>query len=154
MTWEMPNQKPTESNARNVVVFNRFSNFLGQFDIDPRILDKREVKITRQAILVIQAMTDFDRKNVIKDIYKIIDNPKRASLTKHRRNPFWRLARNIYPFRTYHFLILYRISDSGSVVIEEIMLDSNLHGSKLESKKTKNYVVRCKKRNKIPLFRR
>ncbi|MDF5144379.1 hypothetical protein P3609_26730, partial [Vibrio parahaemolyticus] len=104
MTWEMPNQKPTESNARNVVVFNRFSNFLGQFDID--------------------------RKNVIKDIYKIIDNPKRASLTKHRRNPFWRLARNIDPFRTYHFLILYRISDSGSVVIEEIMLDSNLHGSK------------------------
>ncbi|WP_229617215.1 hypothetical protein [Vibrio parahaemolyticus] len=71
MTWEMPNQKPTESNARNVVVFNRFSNFLGQFDIDPRILDKREVKITRQAILVIQAMTDFDRKSVIKDIYKL-----------------------------------------------------------------------------------
>ncbi|EIA9323699.1 hypothetical protein K7103_000557, partial [Vibrio parahaemolyticus] len=85
MTWEILNQKPTESNARDVVVLNRFSNFLGQFDIDPRILDKREVKITRQAILVIQAMTDFDRKNVIKDIYKIIDNPKRASLTKHRR---------------------------------------------------------------------
>ncbi|HGS5848566.1 TPA: hypothetical protein ACMD2S_000996 [Vibrio parahaemolyticus] len=103
MTWEILNQKPTESNARDVVVLNRFSNFLGQFDIDPRILDKREVKITRQAILVIQAMTDFDRKNVIKDIYKIIDNPKRASLTKHRRNPFWRLARNIDPFRTYHF---------------------------------------------------
>ncbi|NCG44760.1 hypothetical protein GWK94_00060, partial [Vibrio parahaemolyticus] len=93
ITWEILNQKPTESNARDVVVLNRFSNFLGQFDIDPRILDKREVKITRQAILVIQAMTDFDRKNVIKDIYKIIDNPKRASLTKHRRNPFWRLAR-------------------------------------------------------------
>ena len=36
--------------------------------------------------------------------------------------------------QTAHFLILYRISDSGSVVIEEIMLDSNLHGSKLESK--------------------
>ncbi|MDF4410795.1 hypothetical protein P3385_00960 [Vibrio parahaemolyticus] len=71
MTWELPNQKPTESNARNVVVFNRFSNFLGQFDIDSRILDKREVKITRQAILVIQVMTDFDRKNVIKDIYKL-----------------------------------------------------------------------------------
>lgn len=137
MTWEMPNQKPTESNARNVIVFNRFSNCLGQFDIDPRILDKREVKITRQAILVIQARTDFDRKNVIKDIYKIIDNPKRASLTKHRRNPFWRLARNIDPFRTYHFLILYRISDSGSVVIEEIMLDSNLHGSKVRVKKNK-----------------
>ncbi|EHH1045588.1 hypothetical protein J7G15_002862, partial [Vibrio parahaemolyticus] len=62
MTWEILNQKPTESNARDVVVLNRFSNFLGQFDIDPRILDKREVKITRQAILVIQAMTDFDRK--------------------------------------------------------------------------------------------
>ncbi|HHX8509461.1 MULTISPECIES: hypothetical protein [Vibrio] len=148
MTWEILNQKPTESNARDVVVLNRFSNFLGQFDIDPRILDKRDVKITRQAILVIQAMTDFDRKNVIKDIYKIIDNPKRASLTKHSRNPFWRLARNIDPFRAYHFLILYRISDSGSVVIEEIMLDSKLHGSKLESKKQRTMLYDVRKETK------
>ncbi|MGY0617046.1 hypothetical protein [Vibrio sp. FJH11] len=144
MTWEILSKNPTESNARDVVVLNRFSDFLNQFGINPKILDKREVKITRQAILVIKAMTDFDRKNVINDIYKIIDSPRKSSLTTHRRNPFWRVARNMTPFRNYHFLILYRISDNGSVVIEEIMIDAQLHGSRVKPKnqRTMLYDVR------------
>lgn len=145
MTWEILNKIPTESNARDIVVLNKFSDFLKQFGINPKILDKREVKITRQAILVIKAMTDFDRKNVIGDIYKIIDSPRKASLTSHRRNPFWRVARNVNPFRNYHFLILYRISDKGDVVIEEIMIDSKLHGSKLAPKQQRTLLYNVKK---------
>jgi len=153
MTWKMLNKTPTESNARDVFVLNRISDYISSLGINPKILSDKDINITRQAILVIKSMTGFDRKNVMKDIYKIIKNPHKSSLIKHRVNPFWRIARNINPFTNYHFLILYRVSDIGSIVIEEIMIDNELHGSKLKSKQQRTMLYDVRKKRFIAAFR-
>ncbi len=147
MTWKMLDKAPTESNARDVFVLNRTSDYISLLGINPKFLSDKNIHITRQAILVIKSMTDFDRKNVIDDIYKIINNPNKSSLIKHRVNPFWRIARNMNPFTSYHFLILYRISDIGSIVIEEIMIDNELHGSKLKSKQQRTMLYDVRKKS-------
>ncbi|EIU7612192.1 hypothetical protein L3I75_001067 [Vibrio vulnificus] len=134
MTWKLINQNPTVSNARDVIPINESCSHLAKLGINPKILGDGEINLTRQALMAFKLMTDFDKKNVIKDIKYVIKNPNSACLVKHKANPFWRIARNINPFKNYHFMIIYRLTDSGTIVIEDIVLDTSLHGRRVESK--------------------
>ncbi|OZT82239.1 hypothetical protein CIK04_27160 [Vibrio sp. 03_296] len=82
MTWKLINQNPTVSNARDVIPINESCSHLAKLGINPKILGDGEINLTRQALMAFKLMTDFDKKNVIKDIKYVIKNPNSACLDK------------------------------------------------------------------------
>ncbi|QLE84787.1 hypothetical protein FLM48_06630 [Shewanella sp. Scap07] len=88
-----------------------------------------KVKFTCQALAMLAKLNDFDQQMVIKDIFSVYHHPNAPSSVKHSRNPFRRLWRTKYPFRTYHFLIRYEQASSG-INIEDILFDKQLSGPK------------------------
>lgn len=86
-------------------------------------------QITHQALLMLASLNDYDQQQVMKEIDYITRYPSTTYSTKHSLNPFRRIYRTRYPFRSYHYLIQYQTTAAGLVVIDEILFDKALSGA-------------------------
>ena len=73
-------------------------------------------------LLMLASLNDYDQQQVMKEIEYVTRYPSTTYSTKHSLNPFRRIYRTRYPFRSYHYLIEYRTAANGQVVIDEIFL--------------------------------
>ncbi|MEH8018942.1 hypothetical protein MN202_16995 [Rheinheimera muenzenbergensis] len=87
-------------------------------------------QLTHQALLMLASLNDYDQQQVMKEIEYVTRYPSTTYSTKHSLNPFRRIYRTRYPFRSYHYLIEYRTAANGQVVIDEIFFDKTLAGEK------------------------
>ncbi len=92
------------------------------------------IKITRQALLMLSSLNDYDQKKVVKEIYFVTKHPSAHSSLKHSSVPGLRLYKTKYPFRSYHYLITYFTNSDGSVVVHDINFDNALLGKKLDAR--------------------
>jgi hypothetical protein len=81
-----------------------------------------------QALRMLCALNDFDRRKVAEDLLEIARHPNRLDADTGRKNWFQRLLPSRYPFRGYHYKIRYAITPGQPVVIVDIYLDTNLLG--------------------------
>lgn len=88
-----------------------------------------KVKFTCQALAMLAQLNDYDQNMVAKEIEKICAHPNATNALKHSRNPFRRLWRTQYPFRSYHYLIKYDLQDK-KINIADILFDEQLKGAK------------------------
>ena len=79
---------------------------------------------------MLASLNDYDVQQVMKEIDYVTHNPNTTYSTKHSLNPLRRLYRWRYPFRSYHYLIDYRTTTDNRVVINDILFDQALTGSK------------------------
>ncbi|MCS4309112.1 hypothetical protein M2404_003475 [Rheinheimera pacifica] len=90
-------------------------------------------QLTHQALLMLASLNDYDQQQVMKEIEYVTRYPSTTYSTKHSLNPFRRIYRTRYPFRSYHYLIEYRTAANGQVVIDEIFFDKTLTGENVNS---------------------
>ncbi len=86
-----------------------------------------KVKFNCQSLAMLAQFNDYDQYMVEKDILHICAHPNSKNALKHSRNPFRRLWRTKYPFRTYHFLIIYEVQ-ANRINISDILFDEQLQG--------------------------
>ncbi|WP_445767035.1 hypothetical protein [Rheinheimera sp.] len=100
-------------------------------------------QLTHQALLMLASLNDYDQQQLMKEIDYVTRNPHTTFSTKHSLNPLRRLYRWRYPFRSYHYLIDYRTTANSQVVINDILFDQALYGSKTNSaaERTMLYLV-------------
>jgi mRNA-degrading endonuclease RelE of RelBE toxin-antitoxin system len=86
-----------------------------------------KVKFTCQALAMLAQLNDYDQTMVENEIKQICANPNSINAVKHSRNPFRRLWRTKYPFRSYHYLVAYTYKDN-QINISDILFDRKLQG--------------------------
>ncbi|MDP5138470.1 hypothetical protein ORJ04_21205 [Rheinheimera baltica] len=101
-------------------------------------------QLTHQALIMLASLNDYDQQQVMKEIDYVTRYPSTTYSTKHSLNPFRRLYRSRYPFRSYHYLVEYKTTGSGQVVINDIYFDRSLYGAKQHyaAERTMLYSVR------------
>lgn len=87
-------------------------------------------QLTHQALLMLASLNDYDQQQVMKEIDYVTRYPSSTYSTKHSLNPFRRIYRTRYPFRSYHYLLEYKANSAGQVVIDDIYFDRNVLGTK------------------------
>ncbi len=107
-----------------------------------------KVKFTCQALAMLAQFNDYDQKMVEKDIQHICTHPNAENSIKHSRNPFRRLWRTKYPFRTYHFLIVYEVKAS-IINIDDILFDEQLQGTKTNNSAERTMLYQVKRQSSI-----
>lgn len=88
-------------------------------------LDKKLV-LGDEAFRMLCALNDFDRLKVADDLLDIANNPNRLDADTGRQNWFQRLQRSRYPFKKYHYKVMYAIRPGKPVLIVDIFLDVDL----------------------------
>ncbi|WDE08252.1 hypothetical protein SG34_014220 [Thalassomonas viridans] len=88
-----------------------------------------KTQFTQQALAMLSSLNDYDQYEVLKEIVFISANPSTTSSVKHSLNPFNRIYRTKYPFRQYHYLIVYKTTTDNKVVITDVLFDFQLKGS-------------------------
>lgn len=109
-----------------------------------RTLDKKLV-LGDQALRMLCALNDFDRRKVADELLDIANHPKRLDADTGRRNWFQRLLPTRYPFKGYHYKIRYAIEPGKPVVIVDIYLDKELLGPDLPDSMQRNALYRVAK---------
>lgn len=102
-----------------------------------RLLDKKLV-LGDEALRMLRALNDFDRRKVADELLEIAKHPNRLDAGTGRKNWFQRLLPTRYPFRGYHYKIRYAIMPGQPVVIVDIFLDKTLLRSKLPNPMQRN----------------
>ncbi|MPW27714.1 hypothetical protein F9L16_01695 [Agarivorans sp. B2Z047] len=131
MTWKYTGK----TSAFKHLKFDGRTNCALDYGLDPSLFKRGAVCLYQQAVVMLASLNRYDQQQVMKEIYHITKNPKSASSVKHSRNPFTFLYRSRYPFRNYHYLIKYKQSTDGEVVIEDILYDYLLHGRNQSQRK-------------------
>lgn len=88
----------------------------------------KKLQFTRQALLMLANLNDYDQSQVLKEIDYINRYPSSDYSIRHSLNPFRRIYRTKYPFQSYHYLIEYKTTPSGEVVVDDILFDKSLTG--------------------------
>ena len=73
--------------------------------------------ITKQALAMLASLNQFDQQKVVKEIAFVCNNPNSCSSANHSRLPFKRFYRSKDQFRSYHYLIDFKINADNQVVI-------------------------------------
>lgn len=110
------------------------------------LLTSHLVKLNLLTKHLLSQLNDYDLKMVCADIIKICADPNVNNSIKHSRNPLRRLWRTKYPFRNYHFLIQYMLTD-GMINIDDILFDSQLHGAKSNFSAERTMLYEVKRRS-------
>jgi len=92
-----------------------------------RELDRR-VTLNDQALRMLCALNDFDRRKVANELLDIARYPNRLEADVGRKNWFQRLFKTRYPFRGYHYMIQYGIDKNQKVTVSDIFFDKELLG--------------------------
>ncbi|MGD1393493.1 hypothetical protein ACP6IB_11200 [Vibrio harveyi] len=148
MTWEFIGRKDAFD---YITVNNRSAVELDQFlsrkiTIPTSLFSAKKINISRQALLMLASLNEYDQKQVVKEMYFVSANPSAKSVVRHKRNPLVRIFRSTYPFKNYHYLITCILKD-GVVVIHDIAFDAELHGVRIgknSSQRSQMYHVRKK----------
>lgn len=125
MTWKYEGKTSAFAHLK----FDHRSNCALDYGLDPKLFLRGPVCLTHQAVVMLSSMNSYDQQQVMKEIYYLIANPTNPASLKHSRNPFTYLWRTRYPFRNYHYLICYKRTGLGEVVIDEIFYDHRLPGN-------------------------
>ncbi|MGF1726533.1 hypothetical protein [Photobacterium nomapromontoriensis] len=143
MTWKFAGRTDAfdsfSVNNRSVKGLETFLSGL----ISPSLFSSKKINISRQALIMLASMNEYDQKQVVKEMYYVSANPSSQSVVRHKKNPLIRIYRTKYPFKNYHYLITCMLKQ-GEVVIHDIAFDERLHGSKIEKnshQRTKMYHV-------------
>jgi hypothetical protein len=107
-------------------------------------LDKKLV-LGDQALQMLCALNDFDRRKVADELLEIAKHPNRLDADTGRKNWFQRLLPSRYPFRGYHYKIRYAITPGQPVLIVDIFLDQDLLRTKLPDAMQRNALYRVDK---------
>lgn len=107
-----------------------------------------KVKFNCQSLAMLAQFNDYDVRMVEKDILHICAHPNAENSLKHSRNPFRRLWRTKYPFRTYHFLIEYEVQAS-IINISDIFFDEQLQGKKINLSAERTMLYQVKRQTNI-----
>ncbi len=91
-----------------------------------------------QAIKMLATMYSYDQEMVLKEIRQIIRFPYNQSSTGFSRNFFRRIYRYKIPYKHYHFLIRYRTDTNHKVLIDDILFDYQLPGSRDNSSRERS----------------
>lgn len=94
-------------------------------------LDRRLV-LNDQALRMLCALNDFDRRKVSEELLDIARYPNQIEADVGRKNWFKRLLKTRYPFNGYHYKISYGIENDRRVVISDVFFDKELLGPKTE----------------------
>ncbi|MGY0617040.1 hypothetical protein [Vibrio sp. FJH11] len=149
MTWEFSGR----NEAFEYIEFNKKSiseieEFLGKrIKLDLSLFSHKKLNLSRQALLMLASMNEYDQKQVVKEMYFVAANPNAKSVVRHKLNPLLRIFRTRYPFKNYHYLLTCMLKD-GKVVIHDIAFDEKLHGielSKSAHQRTQMYHVQKRK---------
>ncbi|SBS28193.1 hypothetical protein MSP8886_01085 [Marinomonas spartinae] len=112
---------------------------------NPADLMSARIFISRQALAMLASLNHFDQQKVIKEIAFVCNNPNSCSSTKHSLMPFKRFYRTKDQFRSYHYLIDFKITKNDQVVIHDIYLDQTLVGPKSRHRLERNMLYNVKR---------
>ncbi|MGR5209047.1 hypothetical protein ACPV4A_00755 [Vibrio rotiferianus] len=148
MTWEFIERK---DGFDYITVNNKSANELEKFlskriSFPVSLFNTKKINISRQALVMLSSLNEYDQKQVVKEIYFVSANPNAKSVVRHKRNPLLRIFRTTYPFKNYHYLITCVLKD-GKVVIHDIAFDETLHGANVSvhsKQRTQMYHVQKK----------
>jgi len=106
------------------------SQTLKEYDIEFNLADitNLNVFVTKQALAMLQHLNMFDQRQVMKEICHVNRYPNSCSSTKHSIKPFRRLFRTKNQFRSYHYLIEFKIDNNDQVIIHDIYFDQDISG--------------------------
>ncbi|MED5526625.1 MAG: hypothetical protein VX447_17980 [Pseudomonadota bacterium] len=85
------------------------------------------VKLKHQAFQMLCSLNDFDRLKVVEEIVSICKNPSAPDVSVQRKNAFQRLRRSQYPFKGYHYLVMFAVASPG-IIIDDVFFDRKLLG--------------------------
>lgn len=105
----------------------------------------RKMQLTRQALLMLASLNDYDQAQVLKEIDYVTRYPSSSHSLRHSRNPFRRIYRTRYPFQSYHYLIEYKTTPSGEVVVDDILFDKRMVGKKPHSSAERTMLYEVKR---------
>lgn len=88
----------------------------------------RNIQLTRQSLLMLASLNDYDQAQVLKEIDHVIRYPGTPHSVRHSLNPFRRVYRTRHPFQSYHYLIEYKTTPAGEIVIDDILFDQRMVG--------------------------
>ncbi|ANZ11931.1 alpha/beta hydrolase [Vibrio parahaemolyticus] len=129
MTWEFIERKEAfDYIGLNNKSVNEIEQFLhGRVRISAALFSNKKLYLSRQSLIMLASLNEYDQKQVIKEMYFLSSNPSAPSVVRHKRNPLLRIFRTRYPFKNYHYLLTCTLRD-GKVVIHDIAFDRQLHG--------------------------
>jgi hypothetical protein len=113
----------------------------------------RKVNFSCQSLAMLAQFNDYDQHMVEKDIVHLCAHPNAENALKHSRNPFRRLWRTKYPFRTYHFLIIYEVHGS-TINIGDIFFDKQLQGTKANYSAERTMLYQVERQNNMTYTKR
>ncbi len=145
MTWEFSGRNEAFEHIQfNNKSIKEMGLFLGdKIKLDLSLFSQRKLTLSRQALLMLVSLNEYDQKQVIREMYFVTANPNAKSVVRHKRNPLLRIFRTTYPFKNYHYLLTCALKQ-GKVVIHDIAFDEQLHGKKITqhaSQRTQMYHV-------------
>lgn len=88
----------------------------------------RKMQLAHQALLMLASLNDYDQAQVLKEIDFVTRYPSSPHSLRHSLNPFRRIYRTQYPFQSYHYLIQYKTTPAGEVIIDDILFDKAMVG--------------------------
>lgn len=88
----------------------------------------RSVVLNDQALRMLCALNDFDRRKVAEELLGVAQYPNQVEADTGRKNWFQRLLRTKYPFKGYHYKIRYAVEENKQVIVNDILFDKNLLG--------------------------
>ncbi|WP_225878865.1 hypothetical protein [Vibrio parahaemolyticus] len=132
MTWEFIERKEAfDYIGLNNKSVNEIEQFLHRrVRISAALFSNKKLYLSRQSLIMLASLNEYDQKQVIKEMYFLSSNPSAPSVVRHKRNPLPRIFRTRYPFKNYHYLLTCILID-GNVVIHDIAFDERLHGKEI-----------------------
>ncbi|WP_338364223.1 hypothetical protein [uncultured Pseudoalteromonas sp.] len=112
---------------------------------NPVELKSTRILITKQALAMLGSLNRFDQQKVIEEITFVCNNPNSCSSVKHSTLPFKRLFRSKNQFKSYHYLIDFKITADNQVVIHDIYFDTNATGPKPRESLERNMLYNVKR---------
>ncbi|WP_417358084.1 hypothetical protein [Gallaecimonas pentaromativorans] len=102
------------------------------------------VKLKHQAFQMLCSLNDFDRLKVVEEIVSICKNPSAPDVSVQRKNTFQRLRRSQYPFKGYHYLVMFAV-EGPNIVVNDVLFDKRLLSSQEASNMERNALYRVKR---------
>ena len=131
--------------AFNYDAFTEETAISHQISCELITLKTSRIYITEQALAMLASLNDFDQRQVVKEMDYVCKNPNSCSSVKHSNMPFKRLWRSKDQFRSYHYLLEFKVNANGLVVIQEIYFDENLQGKQSKPSHERNMMYTVKR---------
>ncbi|MDF5612688.1 hypothetical protein P3732_26350, partial [Vibrio parahaemolyticus] len=99
MTWEFIERKDAfDYIGLNNKSVNEIELFLhGRVRISAALFSNKKLYLSRQSLIMLASLNEYDQKQVIKEMYFLSSNPSAPSVVRHKRNPLLRIFRTRYP---------------------------------------------------------